>query len=262
MKSPHHSSPIDLTPYQASGFPGDLDAAIANVGVQGIDREQAQSMIRLCPETESILYGEDFSPRSIAYQKGARPVLEELAGTLSEPNPRQTAIKIMQWVHDHVIHPHHIGPTPADRALGEEDLITSERGWCNEQTRVFIALCEVLEIPSRLCFVNHVNTVCGHTAAEVFIEDRWAFFDATFNLTISLPDGRLAEGRELSGLHRPLAHAAYRPVLEDYYRKSLPYVAERPGWGTRDRPSLEKGGDLLDTIGICNYLIDGVQARN
>jgi len=36
MKSPHHSSPIDLTPYQASGFPGDLDAAIANVGVRGV----------------------------------------------------------------------------------------------------------------------------------------------------------------------------------------------------------------------------------
>jgi len=259
MKSTTNSTSIDLTPYQARGFPGDLDAAIAHVGVRGIDRELAQGMIRLCPETEPILYGEGFSPRNIAYKMGTRPALEKLAGTLRGPTPSQSAINIMQWVHDHVIHPHLVGPTPADRALSEEDLIASQCGWCNEQTRVFIALCEVLEIPARLFFVNHVNTICGHTAAEVFLEDRWAFFDVTFNLVVPLPDGRLAEGRELSGPQRPLAHAAYRPALEGYYQKTQPFVAEHAGWGPSGRPSLEKGGDLLDTIGICNYLIDGAQ---
>lgn len=251
---------MDLTPYIARGFPGKLDEAIACVGVAGIDREQAQSMIRLCPETEAELYEGDYSARAIRYRKGSRPVLEEIAATFPQGNPRAYALAALEWVRDTLIHPHLVEPTPPNRALSEEALIESRRGWCNEQARVFIALCEVREIPARLCFVNHANTVCGHTAAEVFLDGRWAFFDATFNLVVELPDGRLAEARELTGKHRDLAHKAYKPALEDYFAKSQPYVKDLPSWGVADRPDPERGGDLLDTIGICNYLIDGVEA--
>jgi hypothetical protein len=32
------------------------------------------------------------------------------------------------------------------------------------------------------------------------------------------------------------------------------------GWGRADRPAADQAGDLLDGIGICNYLIEGVEA--
>ena len=251
---------IDLRPYIAKGFPGNLDAAIANVGVRGLDREQAHAMVRLCLATETELYGETYSSRAIHYHKGSRPTLESVVASLSGNSPRERAMNAMHWVNKTVIHPHLIGPTAVDRALSEEALIQSGRGWCNEQARVFIALCQVMEIPARLCFVNHKNTRCGHTATEVFLDGHWAFFDPTFNLIVEMPDGRLAEARELSGQFRDLAHNAYRPALESYFSHAQPYVDELPSWGRADRPEIERGGDLLDTIGICNYLIEGVQA--
>jgi transglutaminase-like putative cysteine protease len=250
---------MDLTPFIARGFPGDLDRAIAEVGVAGIDREQSQSAVRLCPETEAFLY-DGYSPTRIRYRRGARPVLEEIAAPLAGATPRQSALALMRWVCEQVQHPHICGPTAPNRAYSEEQLITSGRGWCNEQARVFVALCEVLEIPARLCFLFHSNLRSGHTTAEVYLDNRWAFFDPTFDLTVELPDGRLAEARELSGEFREMAHHAYRQPLQEYYARSQPFVANEPGWNPRDRPTVERGGDLLAFIGICNYLTEGVEA--
>ena len=41
---------MDLSPYIAKGFPGVFDQAIAEVGVAGIDKQQSQSTVRLCPD--------------------------------------------------------------------------------------------------------------------------------------------------------------------------------------------------------------------
>lgn len=250
---------MDVTPYIAKGFPGNFDRAIAEVGVGGIDREQSQGMVRLCPETEAFLY-DGYSPTRIRYNRGSRPRLEEIAARLHGTTPRERATAAMAWICEQVKHPHTCGPLRPDRAHTEEELIDSERGWCNEQTRVFVALCEVMEIPARLVFLFHENEVSGHTTAEVYIDGRWAFFDITFNLTVELPDGRLAEARELSGPYRELAHEAYRPALADYYTRTHPFVENEPGWNPRERPHVDRGGDLLAYIGICNYLIEGVEA--
>lgn len=259
-------STIDLSPFIARGFPGNADQDIADTPVAGLDREQTQSMVRLCPETEAVLYGEaptvegrPFSPEAIAYHPGARPVLETIvAGFTGDAQAR--ARQAMTWTATHVRHPHHVGPLAPDRRLTEEQLIESGVGWCNEQTRVFIALCEVMEIPARVCFVFHANQVCGHTCAEVRLDNRWAFFDVTFDLVVTRPDGLLAEGRELSGSLRDLAHEAYRPRLEAYLPKVLPFVNQAPGWNPNDRPHPDRGGDLLDVLGITNYVINGCVA--
>ena len=249
-----------LKPFVARGFPGDIDRGIAEVGVAGIDRLQALGMIRLCDETARILYGREFSPTHARYRKGSRPVLAQIAAELRREVPRESAEAAMAWTAANVPHPHVIGPTPPDRGLIEEDIISSGVGWCNEQVRVFIALCEVMDVPARLCFLFHQNTRAGHTAAEAFIDGRWAFFDVTFNLCVALPDDRLAEGRELSGAYRRLAHDAYREPLSKHYARVLPFVADMPGWCAADRPDANRGGDLLAHIGICNYAVVGVDA--
>lgn len=250
---------MDLTPFTAKGFPGDFDRAIAEVGVAGIDRQQSQSAVLLCEQTEQFLYN-NYSPTIIRYTQGTRPELERIVAQLSGDTPRARALSAMNWVSRNVQHPHTCGPLAPDRAHSEEQLIGSQRGWCNEQARVFVALCEVMEIPSRLCFLFHANAKCGHTTAEVFLENRWAFFDPTFDLAVELPDGRLAEARELSGAQRELAHRAYQRPLQEYYARTQPFVADEPGWNPRERPQVDRGGDLLAHIGLCNYIIEGAQA--
>lgn len=250
---------MDLTPYIAQGFPGKFDQAIAEVGVAGIDKEQSQSTVRLCPETQEFLYTQ-YSPTKICYQQGARPELEKIVAGFSGRSQRERAMEAMDWVWNKVFHPHTRGPLVPNRAYSEELLIDSQIGWCNEQSRVFVALCEVMEIPARMCFLFHANARCGHTTAEVYLDGRWAFFDVTFNVAVELPNGRLAQARELSKQHLKLAHAAYREPLEDYYARSQPFVLQEPGWNPNDRPTVERGGDLLAHIGICNYLTQGVEA--
>jgi transglutaminase-like putative cysteine protease len=251
---------MDLTPYIAKGFPGEIDRLIAEVPVEGIDREQVQNAARLCQENSDYLYSEAFSPTRIRYTRGSRPELESIVATFHGPTPRARMLEAMHWVSEHVVHPHFIGPLAADRNFTEEQLVASQCGWCNEQVRVFIALCEVMEIPARVCFLWHENGKCGHTASEVFIEGRWAFVDVTFGVTVELPDGRFAEARELWKGHRQLAHEAYARTLPLYYARTKPYVTTVPGWNPTDRPKLHRGGDLLGYIGIVNYLIDGVDA--
>jgi len=250
----------DLSPYIAKGFPGEFDKGIAEVGVAGIDREQAHNMVRLCAETEDTLYSPEYSATRIRYKQGARPDLEKIVATFGGNTPTEKAMAAMAWASKNVVHPHHVGPTAPDRAMSEEELINSRCGYCNEQARVFIALCQVMEIPTRLCFVFHANEVCGHTAAEAYLDGRWVFFDVTFNLTVTLPDGRLAEGRDLCGDSCSLAHDAYREPLIDYSARALPHVESIPGWNSKERPQPEAGGDLLKYMGICNYLIEGVEA--
>ncbi len=241
---------MDLSPYICRGFPGDFDRAMANVNDAGIDREQTLGMIRFCPETESFLY-EEYSPTRIRYRRGARPELEQVAAGFSG-SPRQRIAQAMDWVSKTVRHAHFVGDVRPDRAFSEEKLIESHCGWCNEQVRVFISLCEVMEHPARLCFLFHKNNHTAHTAAEVYLDGKWAFHDVTYRVRVELPDGTLAEARQLQGKWRPLAHAAYREPLEDYYRRGV-----RPKGD--NAPPVETGGDYLESIAIYNYLIEGVE---
>lgn len=250
----------DLAPYIARGFPGDIDRLIAQVPVAGIDRVQTQSQVRLCAETEPILYGPGFSPTALRYRAGSRPQLERIVKPFAGLPPRQRVEAALRWVPQHVRHPHLVGNVRPDRGLAEEQLVGSGVGWCNEQVRVFIALCEVTEVPARICFVYHSNTLCSHTASEAHLDGRWAFFDVTFGVHVDLADGTLARAVDLSGPYRELAHQAYRPSLEDYLGRVLPFVEDCPGWRSADRVDVEAGGDLLDTIGICNYVIEGVES--
>ena len=251
-------SNIDLTPYIARGFSGDIDQTIAKTPVVGIDREQTQSMVRLCDATEPTLYGPDFSPTRIRYRPGSRPIFERIVKSFTADTPRGRVEQATRWVVENVKHTHLIGPLAADRGVTEEQLIESGQAWCNEQARVFIALCQVMNIAARLCFLFHQNTRSGHATTEVYLNGRWAWCDQTFAMIVDLPDGRPAEARDLSGPMRGLAHEAYRPKLQEHYKHIQPFVEDLPAWNKNDRPNEEAGGDLMHEIGITNYIIGGV----
>jgi hypothetical protein len=254
---------MDLSPYIGRGFSPEIDRIIATVGVAGIDLQQVQNAVRLCAQTEPILYGPDFSPRMIRY-RGGRPTLEKIVKQFTG-NDQDRIAAAMAWTCNQVIHPHFAGPTPPNRALTEEQLITSARGYCNEQSRVFIALCAVMQIPARLCFLWHANGKVGHTATEVFLNGRWAFCDVTYQVRIQLPDQSFAEARDLRGNHRNLAHQAYRTPLTRWVRLSPSPGTPEEGRGEGSSATLpdidpQRGGDLFDSIAIYNYLIDCIMA--
>jgi len=254
---------MTLTMPPGRGFPLEIERLIDAVGVAGIDLEQCQKQLRLHAVTESILYGLHNQPHRLSYSEGSRPELEAAArsaGAYVHASRRQAAEDAMDWVRQNVAHPltfkHNVS---SNRAATEEQIIASGFGWCNEQSRVFIALCQLNGIPGRLCFLWHANLRCGHTATEVYLNGRWAFFDPTFGVRIELPDGRLADARDLLGNHRGLAHQAYGPALEDYYSRVQPHVEQLPGWRRADRPHVDKGGDLFAYVGITEYTIEGVE---
>src|SRR5438067_1237057 len=78
--------PMDLARYTCRGFSGDFDRIMRDVPVAGIDKQQAESMIRLCDATEAVLYGPQFSTQAIRYYPGARLALERIVGSaLADP---------------------------------------------------------------------------------------------------------------------------------------------------------------------------------
>src|SRR5439155_23212997 len=95
---------MDLSAYTCRGFPGEFDRLMRDVPVAGIDREQAHAMIRLCDETEPILYGPDFSPRAIRYRRGARRRLEEIGSRFGGD-----VAGALLWVRQNVPHPNFAG---------------------------------------------------------------------------------------------------------------------------------------------------------
>lgn len=252
---------MNYRPFTARGFPGEFDRTIAEVGVAEPDRTHSVGLVRLCAETEREIYEGSFSPRRIRYRQGARPVLERIAETLREQDQLASALGAMQWVFAHVDHASlRVQATPPNRGMTEEQLIDSGVGWCNEQARIFIALCEVMEMPARLCFLFHGSKPCGHATAEALIDGRWVFFDPTFNICIRLPDGRGAEARQMAagGAHQALAHRAYRAAYDQIFPRMKPPYRDRHALeydANRDTP-----GELMAHQGFSNYLIDGVQA--
>lgn len=243
----------------AGTLPLYLDPSV-KLAVEGLDLEQSMSAILLNDETAPILYGPDFSPTCLRYRSGARPQLEQIAATLAGETPRARVAAALEWVIAHVLHPYFAGNTAKNRAISEEAIIASGRGWCNEQARTLIALCEVMEIPGRMCFLSHENGLCGHATTEIYVDGKWAWHDPTFGVRVELPDGSPGTAAELSGPYRSLAHQVFRPVLEACEPNYLPYVEGETGWRKSERLTPDAGGDLLHTIGICNYLIDGVDA--
>ena len=74
-----------------------------------------------------------------------------------------------------------------NRKLDDEALLKSGNGWCSEQARVFIRLCQVNNIPARMIHLFGQN----HTVAEFYADGRWAFADGSLFFVVPGRDGKL-----------------------------------------------------------------------
>ena len=184
-----------LAPYQGvNGAPERFASKKGYYGgpCEGIDRYQANAFIWYTPATASYLYT-DYTPVPVDYRPGTLPGYEALAARFTKPGDSETEraqallTRAMPEACRHPGMPPLAPPTRADRNLDDEALLASRCGWCNEQARVFIRLCQVSGLQGRLIHLYGQN----HTIAEFYADGAWALADASSLFVAAGPDGRL-----------------------------------------------------------------------
>lgn len=147
--------------------------------VRGIDRYQANQFVYFRAETAGFL-DKEYTPLTVKYQTGSLPSYEKLAAQFTTGVKTDTAKAValllaMPKFFRHPVMPPLGAPARPDRNLEDEPLLASGTGWCNEQARVFIRLCQVSGIPARMVHLFGQN----HTVAEFFAAGRWALADTS-----------------------------------------------------------------------------------
>lgn len=184
------------------------------MNVRGIDRYHANQFIVCRKETEEYLYSQ-YTPIDVRYVKGTLPFYEKLAEKVTEglSSDMEKALALLfNGVRNSIRHPmvppfgQNVG---ADRNLDDESLLASGSGWCNEQARVFVRLCQVSGIPARIVQLFYSDKKSGHCISEFYADKRWCMADATWSCVFPDADGKLlsaaqchdrADGQKYCGL--------------------------------------------------------------
>jgi len=238
------------------GYPASVPALASAPPVKGIDLEHVQQMVVYRPETAEYLYTR-YTPTKPAYRPGSRPKLEAIAKavTAGYSSDWEKAQALLGWVNAHLMHPMgRVEASPPDRAATEEVLIESGWAWCNEQSRVYVALAQTVGLAARMCFIWHATLPCGHAPAETFLDGAWAFTDATYNTMIREPGGHVFSGGELHSLDRA------KRAADDQYRRAQIQQIERWAKTNPVNASAAKTGTRLDSawfghVSLSNYII-------
>lgn len=209
--------------------------------VRGIDRYQANNYLFYRPETAAYLYG-DYTPLAVDYKPGTLPAYEKAvarhtAGCRTDSERLTALLKAMPDIFRHTLMPPCGAPSvPTDRNLDDEALLASRCGWCNEQARVFVRLCQVLGMPGRLVHLFGQN----HTVCEICVDGGWAMVDAS-NLFVA--PGR--DGKWLSAAQCHDGGEGQRLYAEAKKRRMMELAAmndEALGFPTADQAAKFREG--------------------
>ena len=205
----------------------------------------------LCAETAEYLYSK-FTPTTVRYKKGSRPVLE---GLLSEcvlrgaprPSDRELAFKTWEWVFENVgVRNNHVARklnwTLQHRKkllyFGNDEDVASFRSAfdCFCGSKLLVSMLQVAGIPARLIYIFHSDMSWAHTVSEAYFDEKWRFFDENAYFYAETRDGDVASMWE---------------VLTDPYcwNEGLRWKRQtRSPW-----PPYDFG--TIDSYGIANYPI-------
>ncbi len=168
---------------------------------RGWDRWQANHLLVWREETRGWIEKE-YTPLRPVYVTGTLPMFEELAARFGAglSSPREKAVtfltRALPGLCRHPTVPP-IGPMcPTNRGLDDDAILRSGIGYCNEQARLFIRLCQVSGIPARFAFLFYSDQKTGHTAAEFHADGGWALADPSWFLVVTGPGGRLLSSAE------------------------------------------------------------------
>jgi hypothetical protein len=240
-------------PWRSIGGP--LGSAVA-----GIDHWQANHFVVYRPETAKFLY-EQYTPVKVSYRPGSLPLCEQVAarhtaGLSADREKALALLRAMPLICRHPTMPPLGGRVRPDRGLLDEALLESGVGFCNEQARIFVRLCQVSGIPARMVFLFHADQRTGHVVAEFYADGRWAMADASWMCAFPDEEGRLMSAAELH--EKPAGPQRGVQVLRARFEELLKLAdAELDGPQTgRGRRIIEdklQRPDVFDTFGVLNY---------
>lgn len=243
--------------------PGPLGSAVA-----GIDRWQANHFVVHRKETAEFLYS-SYTPTVVAYRAGSLPaygkVVAQYTAGLDGARAKATAllIRAMLDVFRHPTMPPCGKPCRADRALLDEDLLATGTGFCNEQARVFVRLCQVAGIPARIVFLFYSDGRTGHVVAEFFADGRWAMADTSWYCVFPDKDGRLLSAAEChdGGTGQACADAAYKARFAELLKMTDAELGGRnPARQRKSLAAKAESPDKLGTFGLLNYPLPAAAA--
>ena len=157
---------------------------------RSIEKRQLDEAIEATEETVDYLYG-DFTPQTVEYQRGTRPLLEMIVDKVCADceTPRQKAIALVNWRRLNITH---IGKC----GLGsEEEILLGGYSMCHDAARTMVTLAQVAGLGARIVIGLNTEQERGHTLTEVYVGDRWAIMDPSPLIPwgyLEMPDGSLA----------------------------------------------------------------------
>ncbi len=164
---------------------------------EGIDRYQANQFVNHLPQTAEFIYTQ-YTPLEAGYMRGTLPMYEKIVAQYTTEDMTDTE-KALALLHnampDRFRHPSMppLGKkVAADRNLMDEELLATGSGWCNEQARVFIRLCQVAGMQGRMIHLFGQN----HTIAEFYADGQWVMADASNMFVARDTNGKLLSAAE------------------------------------------------------------------
>lgn len=234
--------------------------------VRGIDRYHANQFVVYRPETAHYLY-HDYTPLEVNYTKGLLPSYEALAES-SAAGAKTAREKVLCFLKNALpVFPHPATPPLApwaerDRNLDDEALLASGSGWCNEQARVFIRLCQASGIPARIVQLFYSDCKTGHCIAEFYADGKWCMADASYWIVFPDSEGRLLSAAEC---HTAEGRKVYARIHHQRRQELLAQSDEALRFRTPEQAAESRGRieseteaffeAQLNCFGIINYLL-------
>jgi hypothetical protein len=159
--------------WRKEAYMGNYNQLAANYG-DNVDFQLRKELIVLCPQTADYLYSKVMVPTP-TYRKGSRPELEEklnrmIAGCESTS---EKVLAIVRFCRDLKNKPTIKYGKGFLFGGTEEQLIEKGEDLCECLGRLFVALCEIADIPARIVMHN----ISGHITAEAYIDGQWGWVD-------------------------------------------------------------------------------------
>ena len=259
------ATPAWVEPYRGkNGAPEPYRTKPSPLGVAtaGLDRYQGNQFVNYRPETAAYLYSE-YTPTKVDYVKGTLPAYEKLVAKYTSEGMSETdkALALLTAIAKEFPHSHMPprGPSvPADRNMADEALLASGSGWCNEQARVYVRLCQVAGMQGRIIHLLGQS----HTVAEVYADGRWVLVDSTNIFVARDADGNLlsaADAHDRGPGQRAYAEAKKARLMQmhDMPPASLGVTSDeqwakiQAGWRRFDVDAIATSDELH--FGVINY---------
>ena len=240
---------------------------VSGESVAGIDRYHANHIVIHRPETARFLR-DSYTPTSVNdFVPGRLPNIEVEASRLAQgcSSQREVLQRLLVDGVSRVRHPDMppCGPdVPPDRNLDDEAIWASGAGWCNEQARVLVRLCQACGIAARLVFLYYSDRRTGHTIAEAHVDGGWAMVDASWFCVFPDPDGRLLSAPQChdGGAGQMACGEAYQRrfeqllAMDDHSLNFNPRYRTAAQWRDQmGRQTAEDHAQRLYLFGIINY---------